>query len=91
MASKPEKNKNWQLRQYDNFGPHFRIDTGNPQVGEDGATVWGFYGEDPDTKARCSLRQSSTGAFHIFNVMLSKSIYIFSLSYVCSACKSNEE
>ncbi len=67
MASKPEKNKNWQLRQYDNFGPHFRIDTGNPQVGEDGATVWGFYGEDPDTKARCSLRQSSTGAFHIFN------------------------
>ena len=66
MADKKD-NKNWQLRQYDNFGPHFRIDTGNPEVGEDGATVWGFYGEDPDTKARCTLRQSSTGFFHLYN------------------------
>tara|TARA_B100000287_G_scaffold424970_1_gene470513 strand:+ start:49 stop:651 length:603 start_codon:yes stop_codon:yes gene_type:complete len=64
---KPEKNKNWQIRQYDNYGPHFRIDTGNPEVGADGATVWGMYGEDPDTKAKCSLRQSSTGFFHLYN------------------------
>ena len=27
MAERPDEQQNWQLRQYDSFGPHFRIDT----------------------------------------------------------------
>ena len=36
MAERPDEQQNWQLRQYDSFGPHFRIDTGNPQLGTNG-------------------------------------------------------
>ena len=27
------QNQNWQKRQYDSFGPHFRIETANPELG----------------------------------------------------------
>ena len=26
-------NQSYQKRQYDSFGPHFRIETGNPELG----------------------------------------------------------
>ena len=29
----PAENQNWQKRQYDSFGPHFRIETANPELG----------------------------------------------------------
>ena len=30
---KPAEDKNWQQRQYDSYGPHFRIETADPRPG----------------------------------------------------------
>ena len=48
MAERPEDQQNWQLRQYDSFGPHFRIDTGNPQMGLNGTVVYDLIGSGKD-------------------------------------------
>ena len=39
-----EEKNNWEGRQYDSFGPHFRIDSGNPQLGYNGAVVYDLLG-----------------------------------------------
>ena len=38
------KNQNWQKRQYDSFGPHFRIETANPELGGAGNIAYNLYG-----------------------------------------------
>ena len=43
MASAAE-NQNWQKRQYDSFGPHFRIETANPELGVAGNIAYNLYG-----------------------------------------------
>ena len=37
MAQRP--NQNWQRRKSTTFSPHFRIDTGNAQMGLNGTSV----------------------------------------------------
>ena len=37
-------NQSTQKRQYDSFGPHFRIETGNPQLGVAGNICYNLYG-----------------------------------------------
>ena len=48
MAERPADKQNWQLRQYDSYGPHFRIESGNPEMGENGATVYSIFGQGKD-------------------------------------------
>jgi len=36
-------NPNFQRRQYETFGPNFRIDVGNPSMGYNGADVYNLY------------------------------------------------
>ena len=38
-------NQSTQKRQYDSFGPHFRIETGNPQLGVAGNICYNLYGQ----------------------------------------------
>ena len=64
MAEAP--NKNWQIRQYDQFSPWFTIDTGNPQMGSDGSTVYGFNGYSPYGD-KSIIRMSGTGVMNIYN------------------------
>ena len=44
MAERPADKQNWQQRQYDSFGPHFRIESGNPEMGENGSVVYNLIG-----------------------------------------------
>tara|TARA_B100001989_G_scaffold22945_1_gene13885 strand:- start:161 stop:763 length:603 start_codon:yes stop_codon:yes gene_type:complete len=37
-------NQSYQKRQYDSFGPHFRIETGNPELGVAGNICYNLYG-----------------------------------------------
>ena len=38
------ENQNWQKRQYDSYGPHFRIETANPELGVCGNIAYNLYG-----------------------------------------------
>ena len=40
MAERPT---NWQQRQYLSFGPHFRIETANPNLGLNGSIVYDLF------------------------------------------------
>ena len=66
MSERPSDSQNWQIRQYDQFSPWFTIDTGNPQMGCDGTTVYGFYGYSPYGDKNV-IRMSSTGVLNIYN------------------------
>ena len=48
MASAAE-NQNWQKRQYDSYGPHFRIETANPELGMCGNIAYNFTADRPST------------------------------------------
>ena len=39
----PAESQNWQKRQYDSFGPHFRIETANPELGASGNIAYNLY------------------------------------------------
>ena len=43
MAQRPFENQNWQGRNFQSFGPKFRIDMCNPQMGLNGSEVYDFY------------------------------------------------
>jgi hypothetical protein len=44
MAERPIENQNWQARSINSFGPKFRIDINNPQMGVNGTDVYTIYG-----------------------------------------------
>jgi len=44
MAERPLENQNWQGRSFQCFGPKFRLDMNNPQMGLNGTDVYSFYG-----------------------------------------------
>tara|TARA_B100000214_G_scaffold306838_1_gene237945 strand:+ start:342 stop:1004 length:663 start_codon:yes stop_codon:yes gene_type:complete len=64
MAERPDQN--WQNREYVNFGPGFRIDTGNPQMGLNGSTVYDLFGSGADNNTS-SLGMTNGGLYHIYN------------------------
>ena len=66
MAERSEEQQNWQLRQYDSFGPHFRIDTGNPQLGVNGAVVYDLLGSGKDGNTS-TVGMSEAGLYHMYN------------------------
>lgn len=43
MAQRPIENQNWQARSISSFGPKFRIDMNNPQMGVNGTDVYTIY------------------------------------------------
>ena len=66
MAERPEDQQNWQLRQYDSFGPHFRIDSGNPQLGYNGAVVYDLLGSGKDGNTS-TVGMTEAGLYHMYN------------------------
>ena len=64
MTSAAE-NQNWQKRQYDSFGPHFRIETANPELGVCGNIAYNLYGY-ADSGDTSNLGLKGNGQFDIF-------------------------
>ena len=64
MADNPTL-QNWQGRQYESFG-RLRIDTGNPELGNDGATTYALYAEN-DQGLTSSLIMSEGGQYNMLN------------------------
>ena len=60
----PAENQNWQKRQYDSFGPHFRIETANPELGACGNIAYNLYGYS-DSKDVSNLGMMGDGQFQI--------------------------
>ena len=58
------QNQNWQKRQYDSFGPHFRIETANPELGLVGNVAYNLYGYS-DSKDVSNLGMMGDGQFQI--------------------------
>ena len=61
-----EEKNNWEGRQYDSFGPHFRIDSGNPQLGYNGAVVYDLLGSGADGNTS-TVGMTQGGLFHMYN------------------------
>ena len=59
------ENQNWQKRQYDSFGPHFRIETANPELGVCGNVAYNSYGY-ADSGDTSNLGLMGNGQFNIF-------------------------
>lgn len=66
MAQRPFDKQNWQRRKYTTFSPHFRIDTGNPQMGLNGTDVYNLYGVT-DERDVSLIGMTFGGMFHIYN------------------------
>ena len=66
MAQRPASKQNWQQREYINFGPKFRIDMGNPQMGMNGTTTYDLLAvaDDGNTSA---VGMTDAGLYHIYN------------------------
>ena len=60
----PVENQNWQKRQYDSFGPHFRIETANPELGSAGNIAYNLYGYS-DSKDMSNVGMMGDGQFQI--------------------------
>ena len=61
----PAENQNWQKRQYDSYGPHFRIETANPELGVCGNIAYNLYGY-ADSGDTSNLGLKGNGQFDIF-------------------------
>ena len=59
------ESQNWQKRQYDSFGPHFRIETANPELGICGNVAYNLYGYS-DSGDSSNLGLMGNGQFNIF-------------------------
>ena len=59
------ENQNWQKRQYDSYGPHFRIETANPELGVCGNIAYNVYGY-ADSGDTSNLVLKGNGQFDIF-------------------------
>ena len=61
-----EEKNNWEGRQDDSFGPHFRIDSGNPQLGYNGAVVYDLLGSGADGNTS-TVGMTQGGLYHMYN------------------------
>ena len=66
MAERPKNKQKWQRRKFDSYSPKFRIDTGNPQMGLNGAEVFNLYGIT-DNKDVFLMGLSEGGIAKIYN------------------------
>ena len=59
MAERPLEKQNWYRHFVESYGPTFRIDIGNPQMGYGGADVYTMYGvTDQDKKSSIGFDQN---------------------------------
>jgi len=66
MAERPISNQNWQGRSFQSFGPKFRLDMNNPQMGLNGTDVYNLYAVT-DNKDVCVTGLSEGGLYKIYN------------------------
>jgi len=66
MAERPFDKQNWQNRSIQSFGPKFRIDMGNPQMGLNGTDVYNIYAVT-DSNDVCLTGLSEGGIYKIYN------------------------
>jgi len=66
MAERSAKNQNWQQRQITTFGPHFRIETGNPQMGMNGTITYDLFAQT-ESGDKSTVGMSNGGIYHIYN------------------------
>jgi hypothetical protein len=59
-------NYNWEGRSIQSFGPKFRIDLANPQMGFNGADVYNLYGVS-DNNDVCLTGLTEGGTYRIYN------------------------
>ncbi len=66
MAERPSDIQNWQKRQFISFGPNFRIDSSNPQMGLNGEMIYNLFAttESGDTSV---MGLQNGGNFQLFN------------------------
>ncbi len=66
MAERPKSKQNWHQRSINSFGPKFRIDMNNPQMGLNGTDVYMLYGvTDNKDVSLCGLTEG--GIYKIYN------------------------
>jgi hypothetical protein len=68
MAERPQsgKEQNWEERFFETWGPNFRIDAGNPQMGLSGEHVYSIYGVTNE-KDQSTIGLDQSGLFSITN------------------------
>ena len=66
MAQRPFEQQNWQQRTFQSFGPKFRLDMANPQMGLNGTDVYNLYAVT-DSKNVCINGLSEGGVYKIYN------------------------
>lgn len=66
MAQRPFELQNWQARNFFSFGPKFRLDMCNPQMGLNGTDVYNLYAVT-DNKNVCINGLSEGGVYKIYN------------------------
>jgi len=66
MAPRPFNRQNSQIRKHITFSPHFRIETGNPQMGLNGTSVYDLYAVS-DNRDVSNVGMTFGGSYHIYN------------------------
>ena len=85
MAERPTDKQNWQDRQYDSYGPHFRIESGNPEMSESGSTVYSIMGQGTDNTTS-TITMTKSGLMSVYN---DQSIEIVGGSKMVNGCNIN--
>ena len=85
MAERPTDKQNWQDRQYDSYGPHFRIESGNPEMSESGTTVYSIMGQGTDNNTS-TITMTKSGLMSVYN---DQSIEIVGGSKMVNGCNIN--
>tara|TARA_B100000945_G_scaffold53118_1_gene38514 strand:- start:608 stop:1309 length:702 start_codon:yes stop_codon:yes gene_type:complete len=65
MAERPQDLQNWAARDQESFGPHFRIDTNNPEYGFGGGTIYALIAEK--NKQSSYLGMTEDGQYNLIN------------------------
>ena len=65
MAERPQDLQNWAARDQESYGPHFRIDTGNPEYGFGAGTIYALIAEK--NKQSSYLGMTEDGQYNLMN------------------------
>jgi hypothetical protein len=66
MAERPFDKQNWQGRSLTSFGPKFRLDMNNPQMGCNGTDVYNLYAVTDNNDVQVT-GLTEGGTYHIYN------------------------
>ena len=66
MAERPFDKQNWQGRSLTSFGPKFRLDMNNPQMGCNGTDVYNLYALTDNNDVQVT-GLTEGGTYHIYN------------------------